>query len=179
MTIPADPYDLVEIGVADRLRAELAAEFFTNPSTHKVEDWRVSDNDSNLERGANYFIVTRPGAFPSLPTESNTGKWVDMDWETFVRLYVKYEERAEQWSTFKPFRWAVIATIRKYRFLSQVTIGSETFDGVPGVDRVRSVEAADPAGYWWIFESQRQQGLQPNYMFQALRIVTRQRVKFD
>jgi hypothetical protein len=177
--IAADPYDKIETGLADRLRAELADPFFTNPSTHKVEDWRVSDNDSNLERGANYFLVTRPGAFPSLPTEYNTGKWVDVDWETFVRLYAKYSEREEQWSTFKPFRWAVIATIRKYRFLSKVTIGAVEFEAVPGVDRVRSVEASDPAGYWWIFETQRQQGLPPNYMFQALRIVTRQRVKFD
>jgi hypothetical protein len=177
--IPADPYDQVEAGIADRLRAELAAEFFTNRSTHKVEDWRVSDNDSNLERGADFFVVMRPGAFPSLPTEYSTGKWVDMEWETFVRLYVKYTEREEQWSTFKTFRWAAIATIRKHRSLSRVTIDNQEFLPVPGVDRVRSVEASDPAGYWWIFEAQRNQGLPPNYMFQALRVVTRQRVKFE
>jgi hypothetical protein len=172
MTIPSDPYDLIETGIADRLRAELKQEFF-------AEDWQVSDNDSNLERGADYFIVMRPGAFPSLPTEYNTGKFVDFEWESFARLYVKYVEREEQWSTFKPFRWAVIHTVRKYRFLGQVTINGDSLAQVPGVDRVRSVEASDPAGYWWIFETQRQQGLPPNYMFQALRIVTRCRVKFE
>lgn len=179
MTLPADPYNLIETGIANRLRAALAAQFFTNPSTHKVEEWRVSDNDSNLERGADYFIVMRPGGFPSLPTEYNTGKWIDVDWESFARLYVKYYEREEQWSTFKPFRWAVIYTVRKYRSLSAVTIDGEELSQVPGVDRVRSIEAQEPAGYWWIFEAQRQQGLPPNYMFQQLRIVTRSRVKFD
>lgn len=179
MTLPADPYDLIETGIADRLRAALKTEFFTNPSTHKVEDWRVSDNDSNLERGANYFIVMRPGAFPSLPTEYNTGKFIDVEWESFARLFVQFKERAEQWSTFKPFRWAVIHTIRTYRFLGKVTINGDELAEVPAVDRVRSIDASDPAGYWWIFEAQRQQGLPPNYMYQSLRIVTRQRVRFD
>ena len=179
MTLTADPYDQVETGIANRLRAALKADYFTNRSTHKVEDWRVSDNDSNLERGADFFIVMRPGAFPSLPTEYSTGKFVDMEWESFVRLYVKYVEREEQWSTFKPFRWAVIDTLRRYRFLNQVVIDGETLNAVPGVDRIRTVQANDPAGYWWIFEAQRQQGLPPNYMFQSLQITTRQRVKFD
>lgn len=174
-----DFYDLVETGIADRLRAELKVDYFTNPSTHQVEEWRVSDNDSNLERGANYFIVMRPGAFPTLPTEYNTGKVIDVEWESFARLYVRYVERAEQWSTFKPFRWAVIATVRKYRFLGKVTINDDEIPEVPNVDRVRSIDANDPAGYWWIFETQRQQGLPPSYMYQSLRIVTRQRVRFD
>ena len=169
MTIP-DPYSQVETGIADRIRATLKPDFVE-------KDWQVSDNDYNLTFGADYFVVMRPGPFPSLPTSYKSGEIQDIDWTSFAHLYVKFIEREEQWARFKTFRAAVIWTVMKYRFLEAVTIGSTSIAAVPAIDRIRSIEASDTATYWRFFNTP--ENAPPNFMHQPLRLVTRQRVRFE
>src|SRR5512139_1629299 len=137
-----DPYSLVETGISDRLRAAMRSQYFP-------QDWQVTDNDSDLHRGAEHFIVTRPGAFSTIDAEYKSGEIQTVDWESFLRLYVKYNEKAEQWERLKPFRAAVINNVMKYRFLDAVTIAGDDIIAVPGVDRVRSIQPTEPAGYFW------------------------------
>jgi hypothetical protein len=179
MTFPLDPYTLVEAGIADRLRSALKADYFTNPTTSDVQEWQVTDNDSELHRGANYFIVTRPGAFSQVTGDYNSGEIQTIEWETFLRLYVRYQEKAEQWSLLKPFRAAVLRTVLKYRFLGKITINGDEIPEVLAVDRVRSIQPSEPASYFWLFRQQQESGMPPNFMYQPLRVVTRQRVRFD
>jgi hypothetical protein len=174
-----DPYADVEKGIADRLRSALKLVYFTNPQTSTVQDWQVSDNDSDLHRGADYFIITRPGAFSQIAAEYKSGEIQTVDWETYLRLYVKYFEKADQWSLLKPFRAAVLQVVMKYRFLDSVTINGDALPAVNNVDRVRSLGPTEPAGYFWLFQQQASQGLPPNFLYQPLRVVTRQRVRYE
>ena len=170
MTIPADPYALIENGIADRLRAALWTDFFD-------KDWQVSNNDGNLSLGGEYMIVMRPGPFPFLPASYKAGEIQDVDWTSIAYLYVRYQEKEESWSRFNPFRWGVMHSIMKYRFLDAVTIGTTSVPQVVGIDRIRGLEAAEDAGFWRYFGVK--ESSPPNYMYQPLRITTRGRVRFE
>jgi hypothetical protein len=166
-----DWYSLIEVGIADRLRAELTAlDYFT-----KAE--QVSDNDAQLNFGGEYFIILRPGPFPFVDTSYKTGEIQSVDWQTFIHLYVRFHEKAEQWGRFKPFRNAVIQTVMKHRFLNAVTIGSTSYDEVKNIDRIRNVNGADQPGYFRFFGIA--ETMPPNFMTQALSITARQRVRFE
>ena len=168
--IPTDPYSLIENGVADRIRAALWETYFT-------KDYQVSNNDANLTEGNDYFVVMRPGAFPFLSTQYKSGEIQDVDWTSFAHLYVRYQEKSEQWARFNPFRWAVMHVVMKYRFLDAVILGDRSVVQVPMVDRVRSIDAAEDAGFWRFFGTK--ENSPPNFMYQPLRIITRGRVRFE
>lgn len=168
-----DWYSLVENGISARLRAELLLMGYI------TKDEQVADNDSVLYKGHEYFGIFRPGSFPTLPIEYETGKIVDVDWITDIHLYMKYKAKEEQWALFKPFRNAVIQTIMKHRFLKKVFIGDpypQEFAEVRNVDRIRSVSGNDEPGYFRFFNTPETK--EPNFMTQKLAVVTRQRVKF-
>lgn len=165
-----DWYSLVENGISSRLRAELTiAEFITKPD-------QVSDNDSALTAGDNYFAIFRPGSFPTLPVEYESGKIVTVTWITYIDLYVKYQEKREQWSTFKPYRNAVIQFVMRHRFLKRETIGETEFEEVRAVDRIRSISGNDEPGYFRFFNVNEK--MPPNFMTQRLAVTTAQRCIF-
>ena len=168
--IPTDPYALVENGIADRLRAALWGTYFD-----KV--WQVSNNDANINVGVEYLIVMRPGGFPFLQTNYKSGEIQDVDWVTYAHLYVRYQEKDEQWARFNPFRWAVMHVVMKYRFLDEKRIGDTTLAQVPNIDRVKSIDAAEDAGFWRFFGTK--ESSPPSFMYQPLRIITGARVRFE
>lgn len=176
--MPNDPltdwYSLIEKGIADRLRAELKT------MAYIIKDEQVSDSDAVLQKGYDYCVIFRPGPFPFLPPNYETGKIVDIDWTTFIHLYVKFKQNDEQWSTFKPYRNAIIQLIYRHRFLKKVLIGEDypqEFAEVLNVDRIRTVGGNDQPGYFRFFGMP--ETTPPNFMTQMLSVVTRQRVKFE
>lgn len=169
MTTIPDPYSEIEDGIADRLRATLAEAYF-------LKEWQVADNDYNLTFGAEHYAITRPGPFPRTGTSYKSGEIQQIDWTTFVHLYVRFAEKEEQWSRFKAFRSAVIWTVMQHRFLGTVVINDVSFSEVKNVDRIQSIEASDTATYWRFFNTP--ETSPPNFMYQPVRIVTRQRVRF-
>ena len=168
-----DWYSLVENGLSSRLRVEL---LFMGYIT---DGKQVSDNDSVLYTGIEYAVIFRPGSFPFLPMDYETGKITDVDWKTNIHLYLKYKEKAEQWSLFRPFRNAIIQLIQKHRFLKKVFIGEsypQEFAEVPNIDRIRGISGESDAGYFRFFNTPETKA--PNFMTQQLVITTRQRVRF-
>ncbi len=65
-------------------------------------DWQVSDDDSVINRGANYFLIVRPGAFPITPR--GTRRTLTVDWNIIADLYVRWKSYKESWSLFKELR---------------------------------------------------------------------------
>lgn len=168
-----DYYSTVKNGLLLRLRYSLKADFLIDK-----EDEKVSDNESNLFKGADYYVVLKPGPFPALDAATyKSGEVQTVDWTTRIELYVRYIERAEQWGRFDPFRSAVIWHVMKNRFLGNVTIAGTAIAEVPHVDRVRSIQAGADATYFRFFNTP--PTMSPNYMFQPLICVVRQRVRFD
>ena len=165
----ADYYILIETGIIDRL-------FWSMPEFFK-KDWQVSNNDYNIQLGGDYFVVARPGKFPALPASYKSGEVQDVAWDVYLHLYVKIFEKGEMWSLFNPLRSKVVYHLMKNRFLDAVTINDHFIVQVPGVDRIRSVEATEDAGFWSFFTVDKNQP--PNFMYQPIRAVIHQRVRFD
>lgn len=168
-----DWYSLLEKGMADRLRAELKI------LEYVIKDQQVSDSDAVLQMGFDYFAIFRPGPFPFLPASYKTGEIIDVDWTTFIHLYVKFKQNDEQWATFKPYRNAIIQLLMKHRFLKKVSIGDdypEEFAEVLNIDRIRGIGGNDQPGYFRFFGVA--ENMPPNFMTQMLSVSTRQRVRF-
>ena len=69
------------------------------------KDWQVSDDDSVLNRGAEYFVIVQPDALPSTRAD---GRDLTYNWVVILDLYVRYHTRAESLARFKAARSAVI-----------------------------------------------------------------------
>lgn len=65
-------------------------------------DWQVSDDDTVINRGADYFLIVRPGAFPITPQD--TRKILNVDWNITSDLYVRWQDYKTSWSLFKELR---------------------------------------------------------------------------
>lgn len=68
-------------------------------------DFQVSDDDSVLNRGADYFAIVQPDAFPATRAD---GREVFFNWVVIFDLYVRYQSRAESLPKFKAARSAII-----------------------------------------------------------------------
>lgn len=71
-------------------------------------DFQVSDDDSVLNRGADYFAIFQPDAFPATRVD---GLSVFYNWVVVFDLYVRYKSRAESLPRFKAARSALINLI--------------------------------------------------------------------
>lgn len=71
-------------------------------------DFQVSDDDSVLNRGADYFAIFQPDAFPATRVD---GLAVTYNWVVVFDLYVRYKSRRESLTAFKAARSAMINLI--------------------------------------------------------------------
>ena len=166
MTGFIDYYKQIDDGIKDRLRYALRPDFLID----KV-DVKVSSNESNLSRGYDYFILTKPGDFPIIDS-MNAGKVQTVEWDTTVELFVRFKEKSEQWSLFSSYRDAVIYFLQKYRFLGAAIIDGESVSQVPFVDRIRGIKGNGEADYYKVNNQE------VYFMYQALTVTTRQNVKY-
>lgn len=153
-----DYYGQCEDALTNRLRTL---------TTYFPQEWQVSNDDSNIARGANTFVILRPGRFPF---DSKTMQEKDFTWYVMGRLYVKYTEYKEAWTRFKAIRAALINLIFPDYSL---TVGGV---GTPGVWRTSLSSEAD-ALYFYFDEPK--PGVRPNFIIQDLTFTIVQRVKFD
>ncbi len=156
MTDPWDFYQQCEDGFATRMR--LLTAFF-------LKEKQVSDDDSVLSEGANYWAIYRPGAFP-IPDQFSTDKIMEIDWNITVDLYVRYVTYKESWGLFRKFRAAIFFLLH-----SDNTLGD-----TPNVHRVR-FSSNEIAQYFRFAETSEQ--AKPNFIIQTCNVVIRQRVRFD
>lgn len=160
-------YAPIETGIIDRLRYSLKNDFLTDKL-----DLKVSGNESNLNRGYDYFIVVMPGQFPTV-NFIKSKEIQDVDFDTRLELFVRFRQADEQWSRFTAFRDAVIYHIWNNRYLRAVTIAGEAISEVTGVDSVRDVTTNGDAEYYQHLQTQ------VTFMTQPLIVTTRRRVRFD
>jgi hypothetical protein len=152
-----DFYQQCEDGLATRLRA-------LNPSFFK-QDKQVSDDDSVLSEGADYWIIYRPGAFP-IPDNLLTQKIMEVDWNVTMDMYVRYKTYKESWGKFRKFRAAVFFLLH-----SDQTLGDTL-----NVHRV-TFSSNEIAQYFRFANSSEE--AKPNFIIQTCNVVIRQRVRFD
>jgi hypothetical protein len=94
-----------------------------------VQSWQVTDDEADVNRGAKYYMILRPGAVPIAPFRAN--------WNITIDLQVKYINFKSSWNEFTMLRDAVL---NKFVFTMDPSI-----PGTFGVWDV-SITAPDPPG---------------------------------
>jgi len=122
--------------------------------------WQVSDDDSNLMKGADTFVIVRPGAFP---TTQITDQMRDIHWEIMFDLDVKFVEYKKSWDRFKEIRSAII----------NLVYANPTLQNTLGVFTV-SLDSREQAQYLQFSETE----AKPNFIIQTMRATVIQRVVF-
>jgi hypothetical protein len=120
--------------------------------------YQVSDDEQNIRRGGDYFIVTIPSTFSSSPADARS-KY--MTWIILFDLYVRYTTKAESARRFEQARDTVIEFYHSDPWLAKT----------PGVDNV-TINAAGEV-------LQDIAGDNPNFIIQTLSASIRQRVMLN
>lgn len=123
-----DHYGLCEAALMTKIRT-LTAYF--------PKGWQVSDDDSVLNRGADYFFITLPSSFPSVRVD---GKSKAVVWNVVCDLYVRFKSRKESLPKFKAVRAAIFELLHSDPMLSKtpgvsgvlVSAGGELQQDLPG-----------------------------------------------
>jgi len=93
-----DYYALCKTGLIARLRTLVS--YFPASTKHASTGWQVSDDDAVLSEGGDYFVIVRPGAFPT----RKQGRMLEVEWHADAVIYVRYKEQATSWTRFETFR---------------------------------------------------------------------------
>jgi hypothetical protein len=118
--------------------------------------YQVSDDEENIKRGAEYFIVTLPSTFSSVPADARS-KY--MTWIVLFDLYVRFSEKTTSVRKFETARDLVIEHYHADPWLEKT----------PGVDSV-TINAAGEV-------LQDIAGDNPNFIIQTMSASIRQRVR--
>ena len=145
-----DHYQAVENGLVTQLKT--LTDFFPNA-------WQVSDDDTVISKGADFFIVYRPGSFPV--TKVSDFRY-DVDWNITADLYVRYKTYKESWANFRSARAAIIELIFTHPRLG-------------GVAYFTTVSSGEGALYFKFEEN----ASVPNFIIQTLTFTIRQHVIFE
>jgi hypothetical protein len=151
MTELIDHYSMCEGALMAKIRT--LTEFFP-------KDFQVSDDDSVLNRGADYFCIFQPDAFPH--TRAN-GRQAHYNWVVLFDLYVRYKSRKESLPKFKAARAALIHLLHP--------ISLNGFNGSKGIENI--VLSANGG------LQQDLQGDNPNFIIQPLTATITQLVTFN
>lgn len=146
-----DFYSECEDGLAVMLRT--LTQFFK-------KDWQVSDDDTVLANGAEYFAIVRPGAFPY---DRETIRVAIVSWNVTMDLYVSYKEYKTSWDRFKAFRSAIFNLLME----------NPDLGGTAGVLRV-SMMSDEQAKYLKFSDVP---DAKPNFIIQTVKVVIDQYVR--
>jgi hypothetical protein len=73
-------------------------------NTGRAAGWQVSENDTVVMEGGDYFVTLRPGSFiynPKAGVEDN-------EWHVLTTLYMRYMEFEGLWDKFRVFRSSIL-----------------------------------------------------------------------
>lgn len=116
----------------------------------------VSDDEENVKRGGDYFIVTLPSTFTGVPADAHS-KY--MTWIILFDLYVRFKTKAESTRKFEIARDLVIEHFHSDPWLEKTI-------GVDGVTISAAGEVLQDIA-----------GDNPNFIIQTLSASIRQRVR--
>jgi len=98
-----DQYSLCLSDYITQLRT-LAAIYFP-AVTGKAAGWQVSENDTVVKEGGDYFIVLRPGSFET----ARHGQHQDNIWRVRTLLFMRFNEYDSLWTAYRLFRSDILA----------------------------------------------------------------------
>jgi hypothetical protein len=143
-----DQYAVVEGAVMTKLRTLTA--LFPKAS-------QVTDNDAELNTGADYWAIFQPGAFPNTRVDGHT---VDVNWQIIFDLYVRYKTRKESLPKFKAARSEVFNLLHPASINSTAGVSKLILSASGGLQ-------------------QDAPGDNPNFLIQTFSCIVTQRVHFN
>ncbi len=128
------------------------------------KNWQVSSNDADLKRGAEYFMILKPGAF----IESGQGYEKQIEWHTTGNLYVRFAEYQDVPEIFDVARAKIIHVIK-------------SDDSLGGTSNVHGtgITAPEPPQFYWHTRAAAESGALPNFVTQPFDIAITQLCKFE
>jgi hypothetical protein len=156
-----DPYQLCEDAIKSLLATVTELSQF---------DYQIATDDTVIGKGADYFVVVRPGAFP---TEQVSMDEDNFTWHVNCTLYVRYKEYNVSWSLFKALRWKIIRLIRRDPNLS-VRDDPDFANGCTGVWQT-AITGPEDAQYFAL----EAKAVRPNFIIQEMQVRVTQRVGYD
>ena len=69
-------------------------------------DWQVTDDDSDINKGAECFMVFRPGGAPA--NYDRTKKIIIVNWRLTFDMQIRYKTYKTSWKLFEDFRMAIM-----------------------------------------------------------------------
>lgn len=141
-----DYYGIVESAVMAKLRT---LDIFPH-------DWQVSDDLSNLRKGAKYFAIVLPSTFQS---ERASGTEKDIVWSVLFDFYSRYTTQRESLALFKAGRKELFL-LNKDRMLNRTV-------GVSNVNLSATSEVLQDIA-----------GDNPNFIIQTFNVAVSQRIRF-
>ena len=107
MTATVDYYSQCE----DGLQA-----LFRTLTDYIKHSWQVSDDDTNLKNGADYFVFFTPGMFQEIPNGDDQ-KNALFTWEVLFEIRVRFKSFKESKPVFKAFRSELFNIVKKHNRL--------------------------------------------------------------
>jgi hypothetical protein len=162
----SDPYVVVDFykQCQDAISAMLMAKL----PQYLVSDWQLTDNEYDFNRGADYFILYRPGQIPLPNDQEADGEILEMHWQVICNVAVRFIQKNLQWTQFGEFRaavWHVLANPR-----NSITLNNNIW-------RVLSVTSSEDPSYWDFSDTVVSKN-KSNFMLQPLVATVKQRVVF-
>lgn len=152
-----DPYVAVETALATCLKS---LDTFFPGDKKRDAGWQVSDDDTVISLGGDFFAIYRPGAF----TVTKIARGIyDYDWEVDLDLFVRYTSYKESWTKLKSYRASLVELLSTH----------QTLNGTIGTHGVSLSSPERPAYFRFTDTSV---SAKPNYLIQPTRVVIRQRV---
>ena len=149
-----DSYSLVQEAFMKRIRTNMKQTF--------AMEYQVAADDTVIAKGADNFIVVRPGAFPFTPADMHEK---DFRWGITFDLFVRYKEYKTSWAQFRVIRAALI----------NLMFSDPSLDSTKGVWNV-SIFSNESAQY---FTLEDKPTVKPNFIIQTMNAEITQRVKFE
>lgn len=107
-------------------------------TSYFVQSWQVTDDEADVNRGAKYYMILRPGAVPVGPLPGlQTKKMYRVNWNITFDLQVKYTNFKTSWNEFTLLRDAVL---NKFAFTVDKSLA-----GVNGIWDI-TITAPEPPG---------------------------------
>jgi len=97
-------------------------------------DWQVTDDDTDANRGADCFMIFRPGPAPI--EQYLTKKIIKVDWHLIFDMQIRYKTYKTSWNLFEAFRTAIL---NKFVFTDDPFLST-----VPFIEDVRVLANEEP-----------------------------------
>lgn len=143
-----DYYTLCETAIMTKLKT--LTTYFPNA-------WQVTDDDEVIQRGADYFAIFMPDAFPSTRSD---GHDLFVNWSILFDLYVRYTTKVESKTRFKAVRSDIFNLLHPACITDVNGVGRIVLSASGGL-------------------MQDMPGDNPNFIIQTLSITVNQRVIFN